>query len=371
LQAPSTFHLQTSNKLFLDSGWITAKVPGAAAGFVVQTPASSVVDFGTEFGLLAGGGNKSEVHVFAGKVGLASGRDAATPTQYEQLKEGEAASVDASGQIERATVSDRPRLFVRNMPTEARFGIAGKRLSLADIVGGGNGLDTGILGQGIDQGTGQITMDRKVLKRPDKGFITMPSLPFVDGVFIPDSNDGAAIVTSSGINFEECPKTCGKSYEVIIDGAIFEAGSLGSQPGCLAGKTYDTQASPSIGMHPNAGITFDLDAIRSSMPEVEIVRFRAVCGVSENVVRFAVRNSDPNAIKVGFWVLVDGRVQFSKELKAVPAQFGQIDIPLHPGDRFLTLATTHPGEYQYCWSLFGEPALELTMKKPAAADKSR
>lgn len=72
----------------------------------------------------------------------------------------------------------------------------------------------------------------------------------------------------------------------------------------LAGRTYDAKDKPSIGMHPNAGITFDLDAIRNAMPEARIDRFTARCGVSENVVRFAQRDADPNTIEVTFWVLV-------------------------------------------------------------------
>ena len=57
LQAPSTFKVQTSNKMFLESGWMTANVPVAARGFTVKTPESSVVDYGTEFGLLVGTGS--------------------------------------------------------------------------------------------------------------------------------------------------------------------------------------------------------------------------------------------------------------------------------------------------------------------------
>jgi hypothetical protein len=366
IQAPSTFNLQTSNKLSLESGWITAKVPPSAVGFMVQTPASSVVDFGTEFGLLAGGENTSELHVFAGRVGLTSGRNAAMGAQYEQLKEGQTATVDALGQVVRAVLDNRPRLFVRTMPTGGGFGIAGKRLSLADMVGGGNGLDTGVLGRGIDAGTGQITTGYKILLSPDKGFTAVPSLPFVDGVFVPDSSDGSAIVTSTGIDFKECPKTSGKGYQAITYGATFVAIGQGVVPGRLAGKTYDSQVNPSVGMHPNVGITFDLDAIRSAMPEVEIDRFRAACGVSETAIRFAATAQDPNAAKVAFWVLIDGQVRFSRELKPIPAQSEQIDVVLRPSDRFLTLATTHPGNYGYCWSLFAEPALELTTRKPAA-----
>jgi hypothetical protein len=118
-------------------------------------------------------------------------------------------------------------------------------------------------------------------------------------------------------------------------------------------------------MHPNAGITFDLHAIRSAMPEARIKRFHALCGVAENVVPFARRDADPNAIGVTFWVLVDGRPWFSRTLGVVPAQSEQIDVPISPGDRFLTLATTNPGEYRYCWAMFAEPALELTREKEA------
>ncbi len=364
VQAPSTFSLQTSNKLFVESGWITARIPHSAAGFLVQTPASSVMDFGTEFGLLTGSDNTSEVHVFAGKVGLASGRNASTAPTYESLNQGEAATVDAQGQVTHAAVKDRPSLFVRDMPTGGGFGIAGKRLSLADMVGGGNGLDTGTLGRGIDAGDGRITMGFNVLETPDRGFVPMPSLPFIDGVFVPDSSDGATVITSTGIGFKECPNTSGRGYQAIADGAMFAAIGQGMESGRLAGKTYDSQVNPSIGMHPNVGITFDLNAIRGAMPEVEIERFRTLCGVSETATRFAAASQDPNTVKVTFWVLIDGQLRFSKELKALPPRLEKIDLALLPGDRFLTLATTHPGSnYGYCWSLFAEPALELTPRK--------
>ncbi|MCX5644523.1 MAG: NPCBM/NEW2 domain-containing protein [Phycisphaerae bacterium] len=365
VQAPSTFDLRTTNRMFLESGWITAAVPPAATGFVVRTPGSSVVDFGTEFGLLAGDAGNTEIHVFDGRIEFEHLGGAVAAGARQRLVKDEAITVDAEGRATRVPLRDRPRLFSRTMPAAGGFGIPGKRLSLADMVGAGNGLDTGVWGQGLDASTGRFFSGRKVLKRDDNGFQSVPSLPFVDGVFVPDSNDGAAVVTSTGINFDECPKTCGKSYETIINGAIFESGSLGAQFGRLAGRTYNTGANPSIGMHPNAGITFDLDAIRHAMPGVEIDRFVALCGVSESVVPFC-RGRDPADIKVDFWVLVDGRVHFHANLAAAPSQSGRIDMRLGPNDRFLTLVTTHPGDYQYGWALFAEPALELTREKHAA-----
>ncbi len=370
LQAPTTFEVQSSNRMFLENGWITAKIPAKATGFTVRTAASDLVDFGTEFGLLLAADSSTEVHVFDGSVSLLS------PTtgtrQRHDLEEGDAAMVDTVGHVNRGALADRPRLFVRAMPVEDGFGVPGRRLSLADIVGGGNGLDTGVLEQGLDPASGAITPGRKGLAAgADNGFQTVASLPFVDGVFVPDSNDDAVIVTSTGIRFEQCPVTCGTRYEAITDGAAFQVGSSGGVYfGQLAGQMYGTKARPSIGMHPNAGITFDLDAIRNAMPEARITRFRARCGVSENVVEFAQRDADPNAIEVTFWVLVDGRPQSSNTLKVVPAQTEQLDVPIGPRDRFLTLATTHPGEYRYCWAMFAEPALELTTADDVTTDET-
>jgi len=368
LQAPSTFNLHNANRMFLESGWITATVPPSALGFAVKTPSSSVVDFGTEFGLLAGDPGKTEVHVFDGRIELEYTGGAGAPSPPQELGESDAVTVDGSGHMNRTTVVNRPRLFSRTMPAADGFGVPGKRLGLADIVGAGNGLDTGIWGQGIDASTGQIASRRTILKKKDNGFVLVPALPFIDGVFVPDGSDGSAIITSTGISFEQCPKTSGTSYEAIVNGATFQVGSSGEiHAGRLAGQTYDTRVHPSIGMHPNAGITFDLNAIRSAMPEAQIARFHARCGVAENVVPFAERDADPNTIEVTFWVLVDGRPRFSKTLRVVPAQSEPIDVPISPGNRFLTLATTNPGEYRYCWALFAEPALELTRERQGNA----
>lgn len=370
LQAPSTFKVQTSNKMFLESGWMTANVPVAARGFTVRTPETSVVDYGTEFGLLVGTGSNAEVHVFDGALGLASGEKGGAAKQYQRLEKGEAVTVDINGRIDRGTVAERPCVFVRTMPAGGGFGIPGKRLGLADMVGGGNGLDTGVLGQGINPSMGEITQGRKIIHGVGNGFVKIPSLMFIDGVFIPDGNERPVVVTSTGIVFEECPKTLGKCYETIDNGAMFRAGSLELHPGCLDGRVYGTKLNPSIGMHPNTGVTFDLRKIRSCMPEVEIRRFRALCGISETAAWYAARDSDPNKIKVDFWVLVDGRIRFSKKMGAVPSRSEQIDIPLSPNDCFLTLATTSPGNYLYCWSMFAEPMLELTTKRESAADRS-
>lgn len=45
VQAPASFELQTGNQLFLKNGLMTAVVPEAAKGFIIDTPHSHIVDY--------------------------------------------------------------------------------------------------------------------------------------------------------------------------------------------------------------------------------------------------------------------------------------------------------------------------------------
>jgi hypothetical protein len=282
----------------------------------------------------------------------------------QELTKGQAATIDLSGHVRLRSLDDRSSLFARQMPDANEFGVPGKRLSLADIVGGGNGLGTGILGQGIDPSTGQIAPERKVTNGLNNGFITTPSLPFIDGVFVPDGESGKPIViTSTGLTFAGCPDTKGTCHEVILNGAAFQEQSFPVHFGRLAGQTYGTRTRPSIGMHVNAGITFDLDEIRAVMPEVKITEFRTLCGVSETAALYSDGYFGPQKIRldVGFSVLIDGQVRFSRRLVTVPSEAAAIRIPLNKEDRFLTLMTTDCNGLNTCaWALFAEPVLELT-----------
>jgi len=131
---------------------LTANVPSQAVGFTVQTPWATVVDYGTEFGLSTEQTNGVEVHVFEGNVGVdSSGLGGAKIPQF--ATEGQAAHVDQAGRIGLKSLDDRPNLFVRHMPKAGScFSIPGKRLDLADVVGGGNGFGTGVPGQLFIQG---------------------------------------------------------------------------------------------------------------------------------------------------------------------------------------------------------------------------
>ena len=367
IQAPCTFKLQSSNKMALENGSMTANVPSQAVGFRVHTPWATVVDYGTEFGLSTGQTDGTEVHVFEGNVGVGDA------TSSQVATEGQAAHVDQAGRIGLKSLDDRPNLFVRHMPKAGScFSIPGMRLDLADVVGGGNGFGTGVQGRALDptKDYTNVTFRETILRRPlnnsgyrpGSGFIGIEKLPFIDGIFVPNGSDQSTTITSTGLLFQDCPDTHGTYYDGIVCGAVFDDQKV--HAGRLAGHRYETPEHPSIGAHANVGITFDLDSIRASMSNCLISRFRAHCGISETLADIHQEEKDYAQVKVTFWVLVDGRIEYSRELGADPFESDQINVPLNPGDRFLTLITTTPQENLYCWSMFAEPALELERKDP-------
>jgi hypothetical protein len=73
LEAPAEMRLEDDNQVFLVQGQLTAKVPPSAIGFTVRTPSASVVDYGTEFGILVDQYANTEAHVLKGEVEMRLG----------------------------------------------------------------------------------------------------------------------------------------------------------------------------------------------------------------------------------------------------------------------------------------------------------
>jgi hypothetical protein len=228
------------------------------------------------------------------------------------------------------------------------------------MIGGGNGWGRGVLGRGINPSTGEVTSIYGASGGSNNGYIAIPSLRFVDGVFIPDGGDGPVRIGTTGTAFNGFPDTEGMCYRRVMNGAMFRAAPFEIHPGRLAGQVYGTREHPSIGMHACSGVTFDLQAVRQAHPDANIVTFEASCGVSETVRDFA-RDGYGTMATVGFWVLVDGQLRFSAMLNPASAS-KEIDVALDADDRFLTLATTAAGECTFCWGMFAEPMLELQNK---------
>ena len=129
-------------------------------------------------------------------------------------------------------------------------------------------------------------------------------------------------------------------------------GSAGS------GNAYMPSGRGLLCMHANAGLTFDLEAMRKSHAGWMPVKFSAVAG---NVFDFA--SCQERTIineSADVWVFVDGQLRFHRgELRRADGPI-PLNVLLAPTDRFLTLVTTDRiGNHRFAQMVFGDPVLYL------------
>ena len=204
-------------------------------------------------------------------------------------------------------------------------------MDLADIVGGGDGHGSGTIKDGIDPRSGKV-------ERKSMGFLTdvkanhfSPSPnPFVDGVFIPQTGKEKpeVCITSTGLTIAAPPGSDGKAWDIIRNGPVTRTHST-----ALGGVDFTQDGNTLLGLHANAGITFDLDAFRKAMGR-ENLRVTAQVGY------FGARADNSYA---DARIYLDGRksVEFLKLKRA--DNLRDVDLPLPPTVRFLTLLSTAAG----------------------------
>jgi hypothetical protein len=360
IEAPAQFRLKSINRIELQSGRVFAEVPPSARGFTVDTPQASIVDMGTQFGVKVESGISSDLHLFKGKASLTPA-GAARNGKSEIITAGQASSVDAVGHVRSIAVDDKA--FVRRFCPQSGFIWRGQAIDLADIAGGGNGFGTGQLNRWLEISTGldgtryivngQTTQQYQAT---DNRYHRVMHLPYVDGVFSPDGSTGPVCVSSQNHLWPDCPKTSGTYFEDIFNGDYIPAGAK-SHGSVLNGQAFGTREHPAIALHSNAGITFDLDAMRRDMPGLEIIGFKGTCGISEDVRRHLDGTEKGRA---DFWVLVDGKKRFEAVGMDVNSRPQEISVPLAGDERFVTLVTTDgDGRPNYDWGFFAEPRLEV------------
>ncbi len=111
LEAPARVRLAGRDRVRVESGSLTVRVPKGAEGFRVDTPSSEVVDLGTEFAVSVGADGSSEVHVLEGRV--KARRDA--KEQFVHLDEGRGLRFGALARKVEA-IESNPARFVRALP---------------------------------------------------------------------------------------------------------------------------------------------------------------------------------------------------------------------------------------------------------------
>lgn len=208
--------------------------------------------------------------------------------------------------------------------------LEGKGISLADLVGGGNGTGTGNIRQGIDPRSGVVqTRDFGDLGNVKVNQFTRAKVPFVDGVFIPEGRNGMARipVSSTGLTVTGLPSTSGKAWDAIRNGPV------ASQYSPVAGGVDFTKDGRSVlGLHANAGITFDLAAIREATGEKG--------GRLTAQLAYFGQEGGPVA---DVWIFLDGKKTFERRGLGRKEGLVAIDLPIPEATRFLTLISTDGG----------------------------
>ncbi len=355
IEGPARFSCISNEQLSLESGKVYMMVEQKALGFSVITPQSKIIDLGTEFGIDITADGNNIVQVYKGTASLASGQ-AGNFKESVVIRKDQAKLMDAKTGIIKDHDFNR-YAHIRFIDSTQNFIWRGESLNLADIVGGGNGFGKGTINMGIDPRNGQLINGTGQIRTGNRKYNRVFDNPFIDGVFVPDNSAGtrAVTITSLGHIFEDCPNTNGNFYSEIMNGFINFAGETQISPG---GEIFGSLDNPCIFLAANAGITFDLERIRSSLKGVGIRKFTCEAGISQTADK---QYADPD-----IWILLDGKTVYTREKLEFDSTYN-IEIEISPEARFLTLIATDGGplftesknDNYNDWCIFGKPYLIL------------
>lgn len=353
LEAPCQVELTSVDEVTLRSGWLAALVSSQTKGFRVRTPTALITDLGTEFGVIAHPDGSTEAHVLKGRISVALDPNRSGRSTTLVLNEGQASAIDSIGRTIQGGLAARADIFLLQLPSLNQPTSPSGRLNLADLVGGGNGRGTGTLDRGIDLETGQAfthpATEIRWTRRNE--FQPMPQFRSIDGVFVPNRAQGPVAISSTGLIFSQCPETLGSHYGGPANsGKFLDLPSQRIHTARINGISLGTSRHPALNLHPNAGITFDLDRIRFDNPNVQIDRFTAVCGIPKDLPQPQFSSADA-------WVLLDGAVHLHLRFPVGRNVVENVDVPIPAETRFLTLVTTCSGRADFSWVLFGDPFL--------------
>ena len=122
IEGPAEWTIDGDNRATLNQGRLIARVPEAALGFTLDTPAAQIVDLGTEFAVEVGAAGTAEVHVTKGEINVRALAGAGQKGPGA-LHAGQGARISTAG----ATVESTPTLPGKFQPLVD----AGKKASVA------------------------------------------------------------------------------------------------------------------------------------------------------------------------------------------------------------------------------------------------
>ncbi|WP_417730733.1 DUF1553 domain-containing protein [Rosistilla oblonga] len=237
--------------------------------------------------------------------------------------------------------------------------LQGQGVDLADIVGGGNGYGSGKKGRGIDPRTGLVQeSSASSLSDVRSGHFSASDNPFVDGVFIPASSKTQ--ISSTGVFVSELPTNSGNAWDAIRHGPVTSQFSSN-----LGSTDYNADGHSMIGLHANAGITFDLDAIRDALIMGNTEATKTEGFEFSTTVGYGGRTVEPSA---EFHILFDGELILRKRIGRNDVVHVSRAIPAKT--RFLTLISTDGGNgYGHDQVSFGDPRIRSVAATEVAEQK--
>jgi len=361
--------------------------------FAVRTPTAIVTDLGTEFGVEVDESGDTTSHVFQGTVVVQAGMRGFGDTgigdsdkrpttavvggesdQTVALTAGQSICVGrvrethqepVAGALVRFTHPTSPPQFARRI-----YGPP-KSLDLLDIVAGGDGRGKR-RERGIDPATGYqdsvFLLDRRTAQQ---SYTPVKWNRFVDGVFMPVHGDAppGTQLDSAGhaydgfdiFKYKYAPlrRTVGSIW---ARAAEINDINMSQDRWCWVysmgqGERFQPERKGLLCLRPNAGITFDLEALRTAHEGARPARFRAIAGVADASEIMA--DKDPQG-KADLWVFVDGRLK-QQRLQLQPQDgVAEINVELGTVDRFLTLVSTDSNDGStFDWVVWGDPTLDM------------
>jgi hypothetical protein len=269
--------------------------------------------------------------------------------------------------------SESARLAVERAKTQTRLRqvttelakLTGEGLDLADMIGGGNGLGSGMKNAGLHIGNGTVVKDKlgyhrdikaNRLQKPEWGNVNAPK--FVQWLFVPDGRQEVNVAAKTPV--KSVPPTSAHSWDAIRNGPLNAQVST-----TIDGTDFSKEGHSILGLHANSAVTFDLKEIRKASGYAKM-RLTAMVG-------FGASKQAADSL-ADFTVFVGSDQKFQR-LKMRKDDSARIDIKISADAPTLTLIATDGGDGGIGNDLLflGDAKLTLDIESQplSAADKAR
>ena len=242
--------------------------------------------------------------------------------------------------------------------------LSGEPLDLADMVGGGDGRGTGVRGRGIHPRTGNLVADKigfhpdimtNRLQKPASQGGPQNVLPLVQAVFVPDGSKPLPVASKREV--QGVPTTSGNAWDAVRNGPL--NGQVSTK---INEINYAVAPHSILGLHANAGVTFDLQQIRESSG-LRVFQLRLVVG-------FGASQAAANT-RADFSVDVDTDQVFQR-LKLKKSDFAEVEVVITEKASTLTFIATDGGDGIGSDLLFlGDARLHPAEAKQSLADADK